>query len=436
MFRDFYIKASKKVGSYISKLDRVNDDVGKTLHIGESYTAAFLKRLYFLPDINPGIEKRKIEKILTFMLYLTVALFTVIPGYILFLFVAAMYFLFIAEYTWSCEKCTFTSFDVLLAVFCFTLLSAASVGKSIGEIVTVFMAYGSFMTLYFVIVNTASTDEMLFRLKLIFCMVGASMALIQLAENILSYEMKVLGQIYVLSSSMAFELFFSSKNKRLKLLLAVSVALMLIALTVCWSGGTWVWATFILAFFIVIKDWRLLLIGGVGLLFIPFILPGEVIDFHKLTGTNIVNYLFAPSSEYRISAYSALKGIFYYYKDYQSMGKAYASAIIFICVTVLLLLLLREILFGFKSGQTGMVLAVLSAVGFGVTGFLYSDITIGVWEHYRTLFVFWIYTSVYSAQARKEKSGKGELKKVEKARFCFIDIVPFFLLAAYVTATL
>lgn len=426
--------AAKKITGGLNSAARFNARVEKTLHIDESYTAHALQRLCFMPFINPGIDAKKISRVLILLLYLTLSLFTVIPGFALFLLVVAIYLLFVAEYTLSYKKCITTSFDVLLTMFCLAILTGASFGKGFLDIVTVFVSYGSFMMLYFVIVNIATTDEILFRLKLIFCTVGAAIALIQLAENILSYEMKVLGQIYVLSASMAFELFFITKNKRLKLFLMVSAAVMLIALTVCWSGGSWVWATFILAFFIVIKDWRFLLVGGIGLLFIPFIMPGEIIDFHTLTGNGIINYLFAPSAEYRISAYGALKGIFNYYTDYQSWGKAYASMIIAVCIAVLLILLLREIFFGFKSGQTGMVLAVLSAVGFGVTGFLYSDITIGVWEHYRTLFVFWVYTSVYAAEARKNKIGPTEDRPGEVTRFCFIDVLPFFMLAAYIIA--
>lgn len=434
MLKKLYGVAVKKINCGLNSFARINTRIEKTLHIDESYTAHALQRLCFMPDIAHGLDAKKISRFLIPLLYLTMSLFTVIPGFVLFLLVAAIYLLFVAEHTRSYKKCTVTAFDVLLAMFCLAILTAASFGKGFLDVATIFLSYGSFMMLYFVIVNTALTDEILFKLKLIFCMVGAAMALIQLAENILSYEMKVLGQIYVLSASMAFELFFITKNKRLKLLLMASAAVMLIALTVCWSGGSWVWATFILAFFIVIKDWRFLLVGGVGLLFVPFILPGEIIDFHTLKGTGIINYLFAPSAEYRISAYEALKGIFNYYTDYQSWGKAYASMIIVACIAVLLVLLLREIFFGFKTGQTGMVLAVLSAVGFGVTGFLYSDITIGVWEHYRTLFVFWIYTSVYAAEARKNKACPENEIQHERARFCFIDVLPFFMLAAYVIA--
>lgn len=436
LISDFFDRIGESINPLLQKLYRLDGKVGKTLHINESYTAKALKLLYFMPGFNPGISAHTLKNLLMLMLYLTMTLFTVIPGYILFAFVIIMYFLFIAKYTWSVEKCAFSSFDVLLVMFCFVVLSVASVGKDMGDVISIYLVYGSFIILYFVIVNTADSEKELYKLKFIFCMVGALMAAFQLTENILSYEMKVLGQIYVLSAPMDFELFFMTKNKKIKALLMLASALTLIALTVCWSGGSWVWATFILAFFIVIKDWRMLLVGGIGLLFIPFILPGEIIDFHKIAKTGIMEYLFAPSADYRISAYGALTGILDYYRDYPSTGKWHASLIIFVCIIILLLLILREIFFGLKSGQLGMVLAVLSAVGFGVTGFLYSDITTGIWSHYKTLFVFWLYTSLYAADARLNKNGRGELSVSSPARFCFIDTIPLLICLAYLLAAI
>lgn len=436
LLSDFFNKIGQIADRVTGKLYSLDGKVGRTLHINESYTAKALTLLYFMPDFNPGISARTLENLLMMMLCLTMALFTVIPGYILFAFVIIMYFLFIAKYTWSVKKCAFSSFDVLLVLFCFVVLSVASVGKDIGDVLSIYVVYGSFIILYFVIVNTADNERKLYKLKFIFCMVGAFMAAVQLTENILSYEMKVLGQIYVLSAPMDFELFFMTKNKKIKILLMVAATLTLIALTVCWSGGSWVWATFILAFFIVIKDWRLLLVGGIGLLFVPFILPGEIIDFHKLAKTGIMDYLFAPSADYRISAYGALAGILDYYRDYPSTGKWHASLIIFVCIIILLLLILREIFFGLKSGQMGMVLAVLSAVGFGVTGFLYSDITTGIWSHYKTLFVFWLYTSLYAADARLNKNERESLSVNAPARFCFIDTIPLLICLAYLLAAI
>lgn len=431
MKKDFFAGITAKINSANDRVHRLDLKVGRKLHINESYTARALSRLFFLPDINPGIDASRAKRNLTLMLSVVMALFTLIPEALLFALVIIMYFLFVAEYTWSYKKCTFSSFDVLLTLFCVATLSAASVGKDIGEACGVFAVYGSFILLYFIIVNTADTEGVLFNLKLIFCVVGALMAVIQLTQSILSYEMKVLGQIYVLAAPMDFELFFKTKNKKLKCVLIPMALLKLVALTVCWSGGSWVWATFILAFFVVIKDWRMLLLGSISLLFIPFIVPYEIIDFHKLMKTGISQYLLAPSADYRVSAFGALRAILEYYRAYPSVGKWHASVIIFLCIVILMVLILREIVFGMKSGQMGMVLAVLSAVGFGVTGFLYSDITSGIWSNYKALFVFWLYTSLYAADSRLGKKESYEDGECNVTRFCFIDTIPLLLCLAY-----
>lgn len=433
MLKDFLDRLKGTVNPLMTKFYNLNGKIEEILHINESYTGKALRFVYFMPDISLGIDREKLKSALIIMLCVTTAIFLAVPGYILFTIVILMYLLFASQYKGIEGKCVFTSFDILLTLFCFVVLSVATIGKDFSDIIAIFVVYSSFITFYIIVVNTADNFKILFRIKFIFCMVGAVMALVQLSQNILSYEMKVLGQIYVLSAPMDFELFFSTKNKKLKALFIAAAALTLIALTVCWSGGSWVWATFILAFFIVIKDWRLLLAGGIGLLFIPFIIPGEIIDFHTLYKTGIMNYLFAPSADYRISAFGALKGILDYYKDYPSVGKWHASVIIFICVIILLLLILREVFFGMKSGQMGMVCALLSAVGFGVTGFLFSDISTGIWQHYKTLFVFWIYTSIYAADSRLNKKTELPGEKT-KTRVCFIDIIPPLLIFAYLIA--
>lgn len=119
------------------------------------------------------------------------------------------------------------------------------------------------------------------------------------------------------------------------------------------------------------------------------------------------------------------------------MGRWHSSVIIFACIVILLMLILRELAFGMKSGQMGMVLALLSAVGFGVTGILYSDITSGMWDNYKALFVFWIYTSIYAADSRLgKKSTDGGAERELKRRFCFIDTIPLLLCIAYISAAL
>ncbi len=419
-----------------ASMNKINRKVRETLHLKESYTCMILRMISSLPALPLPGEAEQLFRFVWIALCLVIALAVFLPGYALFTAIIIMYLFFVSAGRKNGHFYSFSDIDILLMMFCFVVLSVASVGKDVTNVLSIWAVYGSFIALYFVTVNTANSKARLFHVKFLFCMAGTLMALIQLGQQILSFEIRVLGQIYVLSVPMAFELFFDTKDKRLRILLGASALAMFIALTVCWSGGSWVWATCILAFFVVIRDWRLLLLGGIGLLFVPFLLPGEIIDFHKLAENGIVNYLFAPSAEYRITAYRAFTGILEYYRDYPSTGKWHASVVIVVCIALLLLLLLREIFFSVKSGQMGMMCALLSAVGFGVTGFLYSDITIGIWAHYKALLIFWIYTSIYSAGARLDDLERDETFSEEKQRFCFIDTIPIFLLLAYILAVI
>lgn len=436
MLKLFFEKAKKRLDEkpLTSSINELNRRVRKTLRLKESYTCMLLRVLSSVPALPLPGESTQLFQLVWIALCLIIALAVFLPGYLLFAVIIVMYLLFVSARKKAGDMHSFSDLDILLVMFCFVVLSVASVGKDIQSVCSIWLMFGSFIALYFVTVNTATSKERLFELKYLFCMAGTLMALIQLGQHIFSFEMRVLGQIYVLSVPMAFELFFETENKRLRVFLAASALAMFIALTVCWSGGSWVWATCILAFFVVIRDWRLLLVGGIGLLFVPFFLPGEIIDFHKLAQNGIVSYLFEPSAEYRITAYRAFTGILEYYRDYPSIGKWHASIVIVGCIAVLLLLLLREIFFSVKSGQMGMMCALLSAVGFGVTGFLYSDMLVGIWSHYKALLIFWVYTSLYSAGARLADADSTALKPEGRARFCFIDTVPVFLFLAYVLA--
>ncbi|MDP4133960.1 MAG: hypothetical protein Q8882_08110, partial [Bacillota bacterium] len=376
-------------------------------------------------------ESKGFADISVFLLYTIVVLSPFVPGYVSFAIIMLMFLAFMAgDRSGKIKAHRFTDFDILLCMFCFIILSVASVGRNIFGVISVWLVFGSFTTLYFVTVHLISTRARLYKLKFAFCLSGATIAVFQLAQHILPFEMRILGQIYVLSVPMAVELFMQTKSIRDRCILVPTASLMLYALTVTWSGGTWVWATFILAFFIVMRDWRLLLIGGLGLLFVPFIMPAEIIDFHALEKTGLLEYLFRPSAGYRISAYNAISRLLEYYKDYSMTGRWHSSVIVFFCVAVVFILMIREILATVKRGQLGMMCAILAAVGSGVTGFLYSDIVSGIWNNYKTLFVFWVFTSLYSAQARLDEGNpENRPEPIGKiaGRFCFIDTIPMLL---------
>ncbi len=403
--------------------------LGRSMHLDESYTCKILYMLYSrgIKGSSLKVDKRTV----VMLLYAVITFCPFIPSYISFVLILCAYTLYVLNNR-ECER-KFSDFDVLLVLFSFVVISVASVGKPLHEIVTAVLVYGSFITLYFIVVNMVDSKQRLFDIKFLYCISGAVIAVIQLVQNILSFEMAVLGQIYVLCVPMALELFFETENKRVKAVLVFMSMLMLIALTICWSGGSWVWATFILAYFVVIKNWKLLLVGGAALLFMPLILPGEIINFAQIAENGIVDYLLTPSEGYRISVFRAVSVLLDYYKNYQIGGKWYASVLIFVCMIFITVFLIREIVFNMKQARAGMVCAVLAAVGCGVTGFIYSGIGNDMWKNYSAMLVFWSYTSIYSAQAHMEMRKDGEIKesKSKKAHFCFIDMLPILLAVAF-----
>lgn len=416
--------------------------IGKPLALDESYTYKLLTFFYgSVTCVRPNRRQARFfyRAALALLFALTITL-PFLPGGALFSLVVVIFALYLALLFTSEEiKTELSDFDILLLLFCLTTLTVASVGKPILGMVSAWLVFGSFIMLYVFVINLVRRRTILFYLKLCFCIAGALIGAAQLIGNIFSFELRVLGQIYVLCTPVAIEMFFYAKDKRLKALLVLMAAVMFLALTVVWSGGGWAWVTFVLAFFIVIRDWRLITIGGVCLLFIPMITPFKIIDFQTLTHEGVFQYILGPSSDYRMSAFEAIRGFFSYYRDNSMMGHWYASIIVVVCVAVLLILLIKEIFSHLKVGKTGMICAILAAVGSGVTGFLYQDISTGIFNNYRALLIFWLFISIYASQARIEEESEGKtyppVKKIA-GRLSFIDIIPALLTVAIVLAAL
>lgn len=424
-----------KISARIRHLeDRLkNSPLGKRLCLDESYTSQII-RLIYKKGLN-RIEKRRATKITVKILYFITALSPFMSPYVSFILIAAAYFIYLLGNVGICDE--FSDFDVLLVVFSCVIISVASVGRPTIDIALTVLVYGSFITLYFVTVSAVRGERELIIIKLLYSVSGAIIAAIQIVQNVLSFEIRVLGQLYVLCVPMAIELFFEVESKRMKAFLALISFMMLAALTICWSGGTWVWATFILAYFIAIKNWKLLLLGGIGVLFIPVILPGEIINIAEITEEGLLDYFLNPSKGYRISSFRAVGVLLRFYKNYEIAGKWYASLIMFSCLLIVVTLLIREILLNMRKARAGMVCAVMAAVGCGVTGFIYSGIGADLFENYPALLIFWVYTSIYSADAHiKMREEKGKITGSEKVRFCFIDYLPPMLAAAFLLAVI
>lgn len=413
----------ERVNHYIEETPVVRM-LKKPLNLHESYTyKAITLPLVIATQVKFPLHTKLFENILIFIALIIVLLTPFLPNVILFvLILLAFVFFALALMDRGNFKAVFSDFDILLFLFTWITISVASAGKSIIQMLYIWFIFGSFLMIYTLINSTINTNDRLLLIKSAYCYSGGAVALYQLLENVVPFNTTILGQYYIFSIPICVEMFFLTKSVWKRVIFGSIVVLMLFSVTIVWSSGSWAWAAFILAFFLVMKDWRLLLAGGIGLLFVPVFRTGI---------TGLLSEIGKTSSQMTIPFWKAIKEILIYYWNY-SLNESLASAAISLgCFLLVFILLLKETFSTLRQGKTAMVCAILAAVGAGVTGLLYSDISTNLWLNYRSLLVFWVFISIYAAGAKveavKDKEKVMIIDSKINANFKFIDAVPLLL---------
>jgi len=320
-----------------------------------------------------------------------------------------------------------------IVLFYSTIASYTPAGSTIELLI-----HAAFIIFYFILMNTIKTKNQLYTLIMLLVLSTAVISVYGLyqmktvgatseawVDTTLFEDIKarigstfenpnVLGEYLVLIIPVAIAMLWGQKGWVSKLTTLGLTAIMLICLVYTYSRGAYIGLMLALALFAVLRDRRFVILGVIGLLLLPFVLPQSVINRFTSIGN-----LSDTSSFYRISVWlGSLKIV----KDYwpsgiglglepfkliypkYSLNAAYAhhSHNIYIQLLIetgiagflmffaIIAVYYKTMLAGFYKTRDRFVSTFMIAAASGMAGYLAQGIVENIWYNNKVLLTFWV----------------------------------------------
>ncbi|HPW39915.1 MAG TPA: O-antigen ligase family protein [Bacillota bacterium] len=331
-----------------------------------------------------------------------------------------------------------TILDYFVVLFGIVLLYSFITSYTPGSSMLALLIHIAFIVFYFILVNTIKTRQQLYVLAALLVLsttVTALYGLYQLktvgatseawVDTTLFEDIKarvgstfenpnVLGEYLVLIIPVAIAMLWGQKNWISKLIILGLSAIMLGCLVYTYSRGAYVGLMLAFALFAVLRDRRFIILGVIGLLMLPFMLPASVINRFASIGN-----LNDTSSFYRISVWLGslrlaqdywLSGIglglepFNLVYPKYSLNAAYAlhSHNIYIQLMIetgiagllmffaIIAVYYKTMLAGFYKTRDRFTSTFMIAIASGMAGYLAQGMVENIWYNNRVLLTFWV----------------------------------------------
>jgi len=331
-----------------------------------------------------------------------------------------------------------TILDYFVVLFGIVLLYSFITSYTPGSSMLALLIHIAFIVFYFILVNTIKTRQQLYVLAALLVLsttVTALYGLYQLktvgatseawVDTTLFEDIKarvgstfenpnVLGEYLVLIIPVAIAMLWGQKNWISKLIILGLSAIMLGCLVYTYSRGAYVGLMLAFALFAVLRDRRFIILGVIGLLMLPFMLPASVINRFASIGN-----LNDTSSFYRISVWLGslrlaqdywLSGIglglepFNLVYPKYSLNAAYAlhSHNIYIQLMIetgiagllmffaIIAVYYKTMLAGFYKTRDRFTSTFMIAIASGMAGYLAQGMVENIWYNNRVLLSFWV----------------------------------------------
>lgn len=300
------------------------------------------------------------------------------------------------------------------------------------------LIYAACIVFYFILVNTIKTRQQLYALVVLLVLattVASLYGLYQLktvgatseawVDTTLFEDIKarvgstfenpnVLGEYLVIIIPVAISMLWGQKSWISKLVTSGLTVIMLVCLVYTYSRGAYLGLMIAFALFAVLRDRRFVILGAIGLLMLPFVLPPSVINRFASIGN-----LTDTSSFYRISVWlGSLKIV----KDYwpsgiglglepfkliypkYSLNAAYAhhshniyiQLLIetgiagFLVFAAMILVYYKTLFAGFHRTKDKFISTFMIAAASGMAGYLAQGMVENIWYNNRVLLTFWV----------------------------------------------
>jgi len=331
-----------------------------------------------------------------------------------------------------------TILDYFVVLFGIVLLYSSITSYTPGNSILSLSIYAACILFYFILVNTVKTRQQLYALLALLVLSTTLTSLYGLyqlktvgatseawVDTTLFEDIKarvgstfenpnVLGEYLVLIIPIAIAMLWGQRGWMSRLLTLGLTAIMLVCLVYTYSRGAYVGLMLAFALFAVLRDRRFVVLGVIGLLLLPFILPPSVINRFTSIGN-----LSDTSSNYRISVWLGslrLAGDYWpsgiglglepfklIYPKY-SLNAAYAhhshniyiQLLIetgiagFLTVFAMVAVYYKTLLAGFFKTRDKFISTFMIAVASGMAGYLAQGMVENIWYNNRVLLTFWV----------------------------------------------
>ncbi|MGE5632713.1 MAG: O-antigen ligase family protein [Caulobacteraceae bacterium] len=328
--------------------------------------------------------------------------------------------------------------DVLVILLGTVLIYSSVTSYTVKSSILALLMHIAFIVFYFVLTNTIKTRQQLLSLIALLVMTSSVAALYGLyqykfggatseawVDTTMFEDIKsrvgstfdnpnVFGEYLVLIIPVAVAMLWGQKGRFSKLMTMVLAAVMLVCLMVTYSRGAYIGIVLAAGLFAVLRDKRFVVLGIIGLLLLPFILPPSVINRFASIGN-----LQDTSSSYRISVWLGslkivrdfwpsgiglgLEPFKLIYPKY-SLTAAYAfhshniylqllietGATGFVLFLGMLLVFYKTTLTNFYKTKDKFLSTFMIAISAGLAGYLVQGLVENIWYNYRVLLSFWV----------------------------------------------
>jgi len=335
-------------------------------------------------------------------------------------------------------KFTITILDYFVVLFGIVLFVSSITSYTPNKSIFTLFIYIAYIMFYFILVNTIKTRQQLYTLAAMLVISTTFISLYGLyqlktagatsgawIDTTLFEDIKarigstfenpnVFGEYLVLIIPVAIAMLWGQKGWIQRLVTLGLTAVMLVCLVYTYSRGAYVGLLLAFALFAVLRDRRFVMLGVIGLLLLPFVLPASVINRFASIGN-----LSDTSSSYRISIWlGSLKII----KDYwpsgiglglepfkliypkYSLNAAYAQhshniymqLLIengiagFLMFAAMMVVYYKAMLTGFFKTKDRFTSTFMIAIASGMAGYLAQGMAENLWYNNKVLLTFWV----------------------------------------------
>ena len=348
-----------------------------------------------------------------------------------------------------------TPLDGVLAIFALVLFISSVTSFAMGNSIKIFMVYFAFVLAYYLTVNAVRTKSQLYALISGMLFAGVAVALYGIYQHIFGFaegttwtdtqmfediatrvvstfdNPNVLGEYLLLLIPIAAGYILSRHGSTNKGVSLVVTALLSVCMIYTYSRGNWIGLMVAILLFCMFYDGRVVWLGVIFALFVPMLLPDNVITrFMSIgdtadTSTSYRVYIWMGSiamlRDYWISGIglgSEAFNMIYPFYSYSGIVAPHTHNLYLQVITengiVGLVVFVALILMYYKMSISSiirikgdkMLKATITGLAAGMFGYLVQGMFDNVWYNYRIVFMFYIILALTSCAVLAAKEAK------------------------------